>query len=383
MENKEKHYSVALSIASSPALNRIWDLVSSYSPSETYRIVSEKTELKTQGFISSTYPGTPIEAAKRICDKCYAGDIQILDYWDSDYPALLKEIDKPPVVLYCKGNTKFSSERAIAIVGTRKTDKRSSEVCRRISSELSQAGFAITSGMAIGIDREAHLGALKSNSPTIGVLANGIDIVYPSYNRDVYNAIISSGKSCLISEYPPRVNAGKWTFVRRNRIISGLALGTIIVKAGEKSGALITAKYALEQNREVFACPGYAFDPAFSGCHNLINNGAVLVSSTNDILREMSTFDNRLSMFNNRSGVLRRESNAHADLFSESNTQKDAYDEDTTEGRILEMLSAGEVDIDSMVRMLDSSAGEVNEALVVLELSGAISRDGNMISRYL
>ncbi len=376
---EEKLYSVALSIASSPALNRTWDLIPSNSPSETYEIISKKTVLKTQGFVSSTYPGSPIEAAKQICDKCSLNSVRILDFWDDDYPAFLKEINKPPVVLYCKGN--FSPGKSIAIVGTRKSDKRSSEISRRISSELSRSGFTIVSGMAIGIDREAHLGALQSNCATVGVLANGIDIVYPSYNRDVYNAILASDKSSLISEYPPGIYAGKWTFVRRNRIISGLSIGTVIVKAGEKSGALITAKYALEQNREVFACPGYAFDRNFSGCHNLINNGAVLVSGTEDILRELFAYDDRMALKNGRADILKKESPFLDDLSRESARIDNIYEDDSVEKKVLEILSSGEIDIDSIVRLLDCNTNEVNEALIVMELSGDITRDGNTISK--
>lgn len=376
---EEKIYAIALSIISSPGFNRIWDLIATCSSSEIYRVLSERTELKTQRYLTSVYPGNPLESAKLIFDKCASSSIRILDYWDEDYPELLRQINKPPVILYCKGN--LFADNPIAIVGTRKSDRRSSDIARRISGELAGAGYVITSGMAIGIDREAHLGALQSNSPTIGVLANGIDIVYPAYNRDIYNAILKSGRSCLVSEYPPGIYAGKWTFARRNRVISGLSLGTVVVKAAKKSGALITARYALEQNREIFACPGYAFDKSYEGCHNLINNGAVLVAGVDDILREINLFSGKKILRVNRSDFIRDE---NRDLFSSDNEApriEESFSENSIEKRIMEILAAGEMDVDGIVRLLECGAGEVNEALIMLELSNAISRDGNFISR--
>ena len=176
----------------------------------------------------------------------------------------------------------------MAVVGTRKSDPKSALIARRISHDLSSQGFTVVSGMAVGIDREAHLGALDAGGKTVGVLANGIDIIYPWPNRDLYQAHRSTPGSALVSEYPPGIYvAGQWTFVRRNRIISGLCAGTVVVKAGERSGALITARHAVEQNREVFACAGNSFDEEYAGCHRLVRSGAVLVSSSQDILAEL------------------------------------------------------------------------------------------------
>ena len=379
--NEDKIFAIALSIVSSPAFNRIWDLISTCTPEEIFKIVSNRPELATQGYIAATYGSDPIKAAGQIFNECASNSIRILDYWDGDYPELLRQIAKPPVVLYCKGN--LYPGLSIAVVGTRKSDKRSSEISRRISSELALSGYGIASGMAMGIDREAHLGALMNNCPTIGVLANGIDIIYPSQNRDIYSEILKSEKSCVISEYPPKIYAGKWTFVRRNRIISGLSIGTVIIKAGERSGALITARYALEQNREVFACPGYSFDKNYAGCHNLIRNGAVLVAETDDILRELKSFDEKKMLKADKRDFLRKQKEDPG-LVNNDNNQNENGNEietGTIEKRIIGVLSAGEMDIDSLVRLLECSANEVNEAIIMLELSRAISRDGNVISK--
>lgn len=379
--NEDKIYPIALSIASAPAFNRIWDLISTCTAEEIFRIVSSRQELSTQGYIAATYGSDPLKAAERIFDECLLNSIRVLDYWDGDYPGILRQIAKSPVVLYCKGN--LYPGLSIAVVGTRKSDKRSSEIARRISSELALSGYSIASGMAIGIDREAHLGALENNCPTIGVLANGIDIIYPSQNRDIYSGILKSEKSCVISEYPPKILAGKWTFVRRNRIISGLSIGTVIIKAGERSGALITARYALEQNREVFACPGYSFDKNYAGCHNLIRNGAALVSETDDILRELKYFDENKILKTDKRDFLRKEKEEQLLFENDDSHCKDDFGAGTIEKRIIEVLSAGEMDIDSLVRLLECSANEVNEAIIMLELSRAISRDGNVISKLL
>ncbi|MDY6967522.1 MAG: DNA-processing protein DprA [Spirochaetota bacterium] len=383
MDIERKKYSIALSIVSSPSYNNVWESINTNTdPIEIYRRIENNSKLSTQSFISVKYQGSPIDAAKSIIEAAIAGSIRIIDLWDKDYPPLLKEISKPPLVLYCKGN--FSNNGSISIVGSRKIDTRSSHIARRISSELSEAGYTIVSGMAIGIDREAHLGALQRDGATIGVLANGIDVIYPSYNKDLFSAILSSNNSSIISEYPPGIRAGKWTFVRRNRIISGLSLGTVIVKAGEKSGALITARHALEQNREVFACPGFAFDEAYSGCHNLIRNGAVLVANSQDVLREIQTFNIKNNTLNNNisiSGNHRSKSINVNNISPESNDQADQFNDDSIERKILSLLTDGEKDTDSMVRLLNCNPGEVNEGIVMLELSGLIIREGNLVSK--
>lgn len=381
----EELHAVALSICSSLTLNQIWELAPSYGPAELYEKLFKNNELTTQAFIQTNYPANPLDAAVEICNSCHLKKIKIITYWDTDYPKFLKEISKPPIVLYCKGNLHY--EKAVAIVGTRKTDKKSSVVARRLSHELSRAGYTIVSGMAIGIDREAHLGALKNNSSTIGVLANGIDIVYPAYNRDIYSAISASTNSSLISEYPPGIFAGKWTFVRRNRIISGLALGTVVVKAAKRSGALITANYALEQNREVFVCPGPAFDEAYLGCNDLLKSGAVLVSQTEDILNELSDYKDKIDLIKRKTENKKTNKKIpdkgqdSPDLFKYNSDSVKQYPQNSIENKILNLLINGEMDIDSILRLPGHNPNEINEAIVMLELSNEITRDGNIISR--
>lgn len=406
----EELYATALSVCSSPSFNQIWDLIALYEPEDIYSRLLKSGDVSTQTFIAKNYPADPLSAAEKILRVCRSKEIKTVSYWDKEYPELLKEISMPPLVLYYKGI--LDSADSIAIVGTRKADKKSQEISRRLSGELSAAGYRIVSGMAIGIDREAHLGALKNKGATVGILANGIDVVYPVYNQDIYSAIISSGNSALVSEYPPGIYAGKWTFVRRNRIISGLSSGTVVVKAAKKSGALITARHALEQNREVFACPGLAFDNSFSGCNELIRNGAVLVSCTDDILKELSGFGRRFLPEKERhinkpvidqipgiKEVTVNKTVQDAEYFPDMHPsdmhpsdihpwdtypgdvqQGDIYPAGSVERKILNMLTNGDSDIDSIIREVNSSPNEVNEAIVMLELSNHISRDGNMLS---
>ncbi len=373
LTDEDRIKAVAVSLLSSPGTHRVWSMIATHAPGEIYRMVCSSSVPATQSFFTELYPENPLDAAEIIVRKTEKSSIRILTYWDRDYPSLLREIQYPPLVLYLKGI--LPAGTAVAVVGTRKSDARSSVVARRISQELSALGCVIVSGMAVGVDREAHLGALDGGGRTVGVLANGIDIIYPWPNRDLYRLIDEAKDSALVSEYPPGIYAGRWTFVRRNRIISGLSAGTVVVKAGERSGALITARHAVEQNREVFACAGNSFDEEYAGCHRLVRDGAVLVSRTEDIVAELS----RLPL------TADEMSNPVAESCEPScGAPGEEADEgplpDTMQGKILVHLSSGERDIDSIIRELAASAGEVNEAIVILELDGRIIRSGNTIS---
>ncbi len=354
---------IALSVSSSPAGNDLWEAPSFHDASSAWDFLSARGGLATQAYITARYSSHPMQAAEQILKVCRKKSLRVDTCWDARYPRLLKEIARPPLVLYAQGGT--AVERSIAIVGTRKADPGARETARRIAAELAANGFSVVSGMAVGVDREAHEGALSVGGMTVGVLANGIDIFYPAANSDLYRMILADGRSTLVSEYPPGIMAGKWTFARRNRIISGLSLGTVVVKAGAKSGALITARYALEQNREVFACPGTAFDESYFGCHGLIREGAQIVSSTEDILSQFTA---------SAAGAM----NAPACLAP-------AYDADDSveplEREILGLLGGESAEIDALVRMSGRDAASVNEALVMLELSGKIYRVGTRIER--
>jgi DNA processing protein len=211
----------------------------------------------------------------------------ILTLSDPDYPALLKQISDPPALLFIKGNSNALLPPSIAIVGSRNASPGGIQQANGLANQLVGHGFSITSGMAAGIDSAAHRGALAGNGMTLAVLGTGIEVIYPKRNRSLYQEIQQLG--CIISEYWPDVDAFPGNFPRRNRIISGLSLGTLVVEASRKSGSLISARLAMEQNREVFAIPGSVLGGYNQGCHDLIKNGATLVECAADIIDELST----------------------------------------------------------------------------------------------
>ena len=215
-------------------------------------------------------------------------EIKTIKLGDKNYPFLLGKIFNPPKTLYARGEI-LRNKKCFAIVGTRRCSEYGRDIAFSIARDLSKAGLTIVSGMAIGIDTWAHNGALDANSRTIAVLGAGIDekTIYPRENIKLSQKILEN-KGCLISEYPAETRGTKFSFPERNRIISGLSLGVLVVEANFGSGALITARYAKEQNKKVFAIPGSIHSINSRGCHDLIKKGARLVENANDILKELS-----------------------------------------------------------------------------------------------
>ena len=212
-------------------------------------------------------------------------NIDIMSYWDDNYPESLKKIYDPPAFLFIKGSILQEDNLSIGIVGSRVTSIYGKNVTEQFAMELAELKFTIISGMARGIDTVAHKSALKAGGRTIAVLGSGIDYIYPPENKKLFEQIVENG--AVISEYPLGTYPDAGNFPRRNRIISGLSLGVLITEAGAKSGALITAFQALEQNREVFAVPGPINSGKSTGSNQLIKEGANLVQSVQDIIREL------------------------------------------------------------------------------------------------
>jgi DNA processing protein len=207
---------------------------------------------------------------------------------DKNYPSQLKEIADPPPVLFVRGNPDLLSLPQIAIVGSRNPSTLGEETAFNFAKTLSHYGFVITSGLALGIDGASHRGALNAKGFTIAVAGTGLDRVYPARHKELATEIVKTG--VMISEFPPGTTAKANHFPRRNRIISGLCQGLLVVEAAKQSGSLITARMALEQNREVFAIPGSIHNPLARGCNALIREGAKLVETTQDILEELNQF---------------------------------------------------------------------------------------------
>lgn len=220
-------------------------------------------------------------------EKLEKENIQLLLLSSPEYPKLLREIPNPPYVLYYKGKSDFNSRPMISVVGSRKYSEYGFRVAEGLVRDLAKAGIIIVSGMALGIDALAHRAALENNGKTIAVLGNGLDRenIYPKNNFNLSREICQNG--ALISDYPVGTPAGIGTFPARNRLIAGMSLGTLIIEAGEKSGTLITAGLALEFNREVFAVPGPIYSSQSFGTNKLIQSGAKLITSANDILEEI------------------------------------------------------------------------------------------------
>lgn len=218
-----------------------------------------------------------IEAARR-------EGIRLVSFVDDEYPALLREIYDPPLALYARGTLEPSDRHAIAVVGSRRTTHYGRTVADRLSYQLAKVGYRVISGLARGIDTAAHEGALKGGGRTLAVVGSGLGNLYPPENRKLADAIAAQG--CVLSEFPMARQPDKTTFPMRNRIVSGLSAGVVVVEADRTSGAMNTAKQALDQGRSVFAVPGRVDASTSSGCHLLIKQGARLVEGVDDVLEE-------------------------------------------------------------------------------------------------
>jgi DNA processing protein len=288
--------------------------------------------------------------ARRVLADLTARDIGVTSMADADYPMLLKEIHNPPPILFYRGDLPDTALGAVAIVGSRKASLSGTRFAHRLAEELAGAGLIVVSGMARGIDTAAHQGAVAAGGETIAVLGCGIDVVYPPENEDLMGAIAASG--AVVTEFLPGVEPLRPNFPQRNRIISGLSLGTVVVEAGERSGALITASSALEQNRSVFAVPGTPGFCGSRGTNALLKQGAKLVESVDDVLEEVAPQIET--------------ANAHGDQASSGPP------EDPTENRILEALSSVPVHVDELCRGLDLTSREVVKVLFELETRGQV-----------
>jgi DNA processing protein len=223
--------------------------------------------------------------AQRQLEKARQLGVKIITFWDNEYPEMLKNIPSAPVFLFVRGTLTSDEQACIAIVGTRTPSSYGKLQAEKFARELCARGITIISGLARGVDTIAHRAVVNIGGRTIAVLGSGIDTIYPEENRALAEQIC--GKGAVISEFPMMTKPDAINFPRRNRIISGLSLGTLVVEAGRKSGALITADFAVEQGRDVYAIPGAITNPKSFGCHDLIQQGAKLVQTADDIFEEI------------------------------------------------------------------------------------------------
>ncbi len=277
----------------------------------------------------------------------------ILTWEDEAYPRLLAEIPDPPPVLYVRGELKPEDAWAVAVVGTRRASTYGREVTRRLVTVLAQSGVTIVSGLARGVDAVAHQTALEAGGRTIAVLGCGIDLVYPPEHRELARRIAAGG--ALVTEYPPGTPPEPGNFPPRNRIISGLSLGIVITEAGRDSGALITADYAAEQGRDVFAVPGSILSAGCAGTNRLIQDGAKAVLDAADILQELNLT-----------------------MVAEQKEARQALPTTETEALILAHLSAEPVHVDDLTRAVGLPVAQVTSTLALMELKGMVRQVGGM-----
>jgi|UniRef100_A0A7V6A2W2 DNA processing protein len=285
--------------------------------------------------------------------RTWGAEIITLD--DPGYPLRLTEIPFPPPVLFVKGEIKPEDSLALAMVGTRNASYYGKKTCRSLARELARRGVTIVSGLARGIDTVAHQGALEGGGRTLAVLGCGLDVVYPPENRELYGLIPENG--ALITEYPLGAPPEAHNFPRRNRIISGLALGVLVVEAGLKSGTQITAQCALDQNREVLAVPGPVNSPTSAGPHRLIQTGAKLVQNVDDILAELPQ----------AGGPIKAKAGAAPELPRRPGPVLFAKDDP-----LLPLLGAAPLQLEELVQASHLPAAEVMSRLTLLELQGLV-----------
>jgi len=286
--------------------------------------------------------------AKEEIKKCERLKIQIIYYKEEDYPEILKNIPYKPPFLYVLGKLSFNS--ALAIVGTRKPTPYGKEIVEKFVPHFVKAGLTTVSGLARGIDTLVHKTTLKEGGKTVAVLGTGLDIIYPPENRELFWKIIDSG-SAIVSEFPLGTRPKRENFPRRNRVISGLSQGVLVVEAGKRSGTLITAKWAQDQGRDVFVCPGNIFSEQSQGTHYLLKNGAIPVTSAEDILYHL--------------GIEYK-------LFEKGKDEVVSLEVSQEERRVLECLSQYPTHLENLLAQTEFDLPQLLSLLTELELKGLV-----------
>ena len=297
-----------------------------------------------------------LEAARRRTDlselrsRCVEHGVQLISYRDPEYPTLLGKVEDGPPLLFVQGDLARDDQMAVAIVGTRTASPYGLKAARRLAGDLARRGFTIVSGMALGIDAEAHRGALEAGGRTIAVMGTGADITYPPQHRELRQEIAQSG--AVMTELAFGTGATRYAFPARNRIIAGLSLGTIVVEAPRESGALITAGLAAEQGRDVFAVPGSIDSPLSSGCHQLLKEGAHLVEVAEDVVEGLGIM---------LQTVPTRDKRPQVDLSGDEQTVYDA-------------LGPQPLRVDQLAEATGLGTPTVSAALMLLEVKGLARR---------
>ncbi|MEM7779893.1 MAG: DNA-processing protein DprA [Pseudomonadota bacterium] len=314
-------------------------------------------ELGSRG--KRSYRPAPASWVEKEVDQVRKADAKYLFHDQPDYPQLLAELDSAPPIITCRGDLSLASKPCVAMVGARNASAAASRLARDFAKALAEAGYTVVSGLARGIDGAAHEGAFPA---TIGVIASGIDIAYPPQHSELQERIAQQG--LLIAEQPPQTEPRGRHFPSRNRIIAGLAAGTLVVEAAPRSGSLITARLAGEAGREVMAIPGSPLDTRSTGCNQLIRDGAVLVNEPEDVIELLQTF----------TGNPRSTYRVAEDLQEFDYNEFDETDRAQGAEAIAELLSTAPIAVDELIRQSGAKPALVHMALLELELAGEIER---------
>ncbi len=321
------------------------------------------------------------DRAERILELCDRTNTKILTMQDAAYPERLRALHAPPFVLYYKGQLlSFDEEAALGVVGTRNPTPYGQSVALKLSYQLAACGMVIVSGMAKGLDASAHMGALRAGKTTVAVLGSGPDVIYPAENRELYEDIVAAG--LILSEYPPGTRGEGPHFPARNRIISGLSLGVLLIEAPPGSGALITASHALEQGRDVFAVPGSIDSRESAGCHSLIREGAILTTCAEDVCSEYR------ALFPHKIPQAAPNVPRHMPRVKTPPTEPETPEEETTvidltervkdyepdRQRILLAIGGSAMSADEIIEVTGLPAPLVLSELTMLELDGTVSQ---------
>ncbi|MDP6533534.1 MAG: DNA-processing protein DprA [Candidatus Marinimicrobia bacterium] len=332
--------------------HRVRSLVTTFPNAESIFDLSVKTLCSAEGIdiksARTVKNYSHFDHAEQIAAKAEKLDVNIVSFWDENYPILLKKIYDPPVLLYCKGKQLKLKSDCVSVVGTRKASAYGKSAARHLSEDLCGVGMTIVSGLARGIDSIAHKSAIQCGGKTIAVLGSGVDVIYPPENKSLYKAILENGT--VISEFPLGTKPDAGNFPQRNRIISGLSHGTLVVEAGNKSGAILTALNAVDQGREVFAVPARITDKTSAGCLRLIRNGAIPAESAKRILEHIHS-----RLFQPRK---HRQEKMNLNL---KNDERSLYD----------ILSHKPLHIDVIAKESGKTGTETLSILLSLELKGA------------
>lgn len=355
----DEKYWLGFSLIPEMGAKRIHHLAQSFTSLETAWHATERQLLQTglpESVVQLILTHKPNIDLDHELARVHKVDAFLLPPTQAAYPTLLQEAEDAPPLLYVRGNLAPEADKlALCIVGTRRATVYGKDAAYQIARELAEYGVTIVSGLADGIDTAAHRGALDGGGRTLAVMATGINSVYPSENRALAREIIQQG--AVFTELPINTPPSSRNFPRRNRLLSGLTLGVLVVEAGDKSGALITANIAAEQGRDVFAVPSNIFNPEGRGANRLIQEGAKLVMSAQDILEELNTSQEV------------QQTRTHTEQIAPANE---------TETRIIELLSHDPLHINELVRRSGLDITQITSTLTILELKGLARNVGNM-----